>query len=414
MSHYPAPAGPPPDFDGGEGYPTHNPYAGGGGGGYAMRAPPPPVFAEARPGFFKRGRGRGRGRGSGGLFGGGGGGQHTEMSRLDSLARRAPLRGIVMVTAFFSALYLFIVGSYTCFRQLASSSEPGKLKVFDAIEGTLYTVAGAIEVFGLIAAAKSAYQLARLYSFASCVSLGCTLAAELLGIIVHFSNKDLIIDTCTTRNTGRYRPSYADGWWGSSDYDVDRPMDAAAARDWCTKTYKRQSPWSIVLLLATAFLGFILVTLSFAFVRQLMDPRATRVAPSAQYASAGAGGMGPSGGGGGMPELRYDAYPMGAPAGGRRSTDSDYAWDARADPSDSKLDAHDYDDDEYDPAAPYKTTSAARTRGADGDASTLVGDGEADRKAKFGHEDDDDDDEFAGSNSRPGSSKGVRPADNPV
>ncbi|KAE8224043.1 hypothetical protein CF319_g3016 [Tilletia indica] len=429
MTSYPAPAGAPPGFDGdGEGYPTHNPYAAAHGYAYAPGQPdmrPPP----AQGGFVNQGASNWAQGGAGSN-----GGRRNRRSaasggRFDALVQRSPLRSMIIFTAFLSGVYLF-VAAYSNFRAIARNSEPGKLKVFDGIQGGLFLFAGAIEAFGVFAAVKAVFKLARLYSLASCVSLACTLTGELLGIIIHFTSKQTIIDACTKLNTGQVSPSWNYGWWGSNNYyggDENAPVvsangtatipvfSEADARKYCTDTYNRYTPWSIVWFLATAFIGALFVVLSFAFAKQLLDPAAgrsrTQVAPSAQYRNGGDGGQ--------MPELRYDSYPMGAAQGGaggygagRRSTDSDYAWDSR-----------DVKSPTYDPYSYGKFDEDENARrgggvkggpGADGDASTLVGDAEEDRKNKFGAVGQGDEEDRNGSSSRPGSSRGVRPADNPV
>ncbi|CAD6929629.1 unnamed protein product, partial [Tilletia laevis] len=434
MTSYPPPSGPPPAFDSsapeaqgqGQGYPTHNPYA------------PTPHGYDYAPDDVNNHAPTSGGWGLGG--GGSGGGRRKTragtttpgLSRFNALVQRSPLRSVLIFTCFLSGVYL-AVGAYSQFRALGRAAEPARLKVFDGVQGGLFGVAAGIEAFGVYAAVKAEYRLARIYSLASCVSLACALAGELLGIINHFISHTLILDACTKRNTGRIDPSWDNGWWGSSNYyDADdfpavSAMNGTAngtvvyteadARAWCEALYRRYTPWLIIWLIATAFVGAIFVVISFAFVRQIEDPSAvgrgrTRVAPSAQYSRNAGAGAGGGGGGAQMPELRYDSYPMGdqphsggagAGAGGygygRRSTDSDYAWDSR-DAKSPTYDPYSYGnfdqhDDERDAEA---TTTNARDGGgqkkgggADVDANTLVG--EEDRKDKFGGGRDGDGDE---------------------
>ncbi|KAL9939058.1 hypothetical protein V8E36_001871 [Tilletia maclaganii] len=416
MAAYPPPTGPPPphnDFDP-EGYPTHNPYAAQHGYAYAPDQP------EMRPAPHHHATNHGSG---GGRRTGGGGGA------FQNLVQRGPLRGIVMFTASLSALYLFVAAYYQ-FRAIGRATEPGSLKVFDGIEGGLFVAAGVIEVFGFFAALKAIYRLVRLYSFGSVVSYACILAAELLGIIVAFTHRQAIIDACTTRNIGRTSFGWDNGWWETYDDDIPINRNGTTitgftqdeARAWCTQQYNRYRPWSIVWFIATAFMGALFVALSFAFARQLLDPAygrsQVRVAPSARFrAGAGAAGAGAGAGANVVPELRYDnSYPMHSSyaAGGRNSTDSDGAWDSR-DAKSPAYDPYSYGGGVDDDDAYAKRNRSGAGAGADVDANTLVGDEDADRKAKFGasssvgHGREDDDDER-----RPGSSRGVRPADNPV
>ncbi|KAK0544454.1 hypothetical protein OC846_004851 [Tilletia horrida] len=399
---YPPPSGPPPFDHDGEGYPTHNPYAAApasGAGEYAYasgqsQSRPPPNAGSGWIGGGGRVGGNRRSA-AGGAFG--------------MLVQRSPLRGVVLFTAVLSALYL-AVGAYVEFRSVGKAYEPGSIKIFDIIEGALFSAAAVIEVFGVYAAVKAVYPLVRLYSLASCISYGCTLAGELLGIIVHFSHKSAIIDSCTKYNTNATVASYYSGWW--SDYNDDNVprltningtmvISAADAATWCNNIYKRYTPWSILWFIASIFIGGLFVILSFAFARQLLDPAfgrsRTRVAPSSRFNNGNNATT--------VPELRYDSYAMGSAGGaaGRRSTDSDYAWDSR----DAKSPA--YDPYSYGRFEEDGTTGAQdRKRGNDGDASTLVG--EEDRKEKFGADEDD----LQRSSSRAGSSRGVQLSDNPV
>jgi hypothetical protein len=104
-------------------------------------------------------------------------------------------------------------------------------------------------------------------------AFAAVIASEILGIVVVYTLKADVINSCTARNTGSIDD---DGSIFGSD-DNSAPLSTADAASYCQSLWTSNRTWDIVWLLITLPLGLLFVMLSFAYVRQLLDPSSVKV-----------------------------------------------------------------------------------------------------------------------------------------
>ncbi|KAG9103450.1 hypothetical protein FRC06_010756 [Ceratobasidium sp. 370] len=158
-----------------------------------------------------------------------------------------------------------------------------RVVAFDITLGALYATACAIETFGIFAMFGQKTRLVGIYSWASVGAVVVVIAAELIRIILHFSLKGSLIDQCTKENTGDVVISRG-GFW---DPVTSTTLSQAEARNWCNDAWNRGTFADFAWFIVSALLGFMFVSVNFAYWRQLLDPTSVVSryprAPSEQY-----------------------------------------------------------------------------------------------------------------------------------
>ncbi|KAG8713632.1 hypothetical protein FRC09_018504 [Ceratobasidium sp. 395] len=158
-----------------------------------------------------------------------------------------------------------------------------RVVAFDITLGSLYAVACAIETFGVFAMFGQRTKLVGIYSWASVGAVIVVIAAELIRIILHFSLKGSLIDQCTKENTGDVVISRG-GFW---DPTTSTTLTETDARNWCNDAWNRGTFADFAWFIVSALLGFMFVSVNFAYWRQLRDPTSVVSryprAPSEQY-----------------------------------------------------------------------------------------------------------------------------------
>ena len=117
--------------------------------------------------------------------------------------------------------------------------------------------------------------LARLYSYASLVAYLAVIASEILGVVVTFTLKQDVINSCSAHYTGSRAGQGS--IWGYDNDSGDGPMSAADAARYCESLWSSSRTWDIVWLFVTLLVGAMFVMFSFAYVRQLLDPSSVKV-----------------------------------------------------------------------------------------------------------------------------------------
>jgi hypothetical protein len=97
--------------------------------------------------------------------------------------------------------------------------------------------------------------------------------SEVLGVIVNYTLKSDVINSCALTYTGSVGNS---GYFFGNSSD-DPPMTAAQAATYCESQWSSDRTWDFVWLFITFFVGFAFVCFSFAYVRQLLDPSSVRM-----------------------------------------------------------------------------------------------------------------------------------------
>ncbi|TFK52847.1 hypothetical protein OE88DRAFT_1306202 [Heliocybe sulcata] len=196
---------------------------------------------------------------------------------------RSSLRPVVIVVGLLSGIWT-LVQAISLFREVSTDKSQGfpKLGVFAIALGALYMTVAAIEFFGVGAAALQKAALVRIYSFLSIASALIIVAGGFLLVIVHFVNKNEIINECIQLSKGdevtvRY------GIWGPVS---KTQLTEAEAEDFCHSAYSHDSWGDIIALIIELVLAALFCSIAFAYYRQLMDPTSaanTSRAPSNQF-----------------------------------------------------------------------------------------------------------------------------------
>ncbi|KAK4058283.1 hypothetical protein OIO90_000440 [Microbotryomycetes sp. JL221] len=157
-----------------------------------------------------------------------------------------------------------------------------KLETVYLVMAILYFCVAASEVFGIGAAYKQSIRLVRYYFYAQCTSAVVVTAAEVLRIVVHFTDKSAILDAC---QAGEKQDQQ-----GSND-----PLSDNDIADYCNWVWRRSTYWDFGLLILSLLFAFLFASLAGAYLHQLMNPSLLRTrvpfvgqatgAPSSQYNS---------------------------------------------------------------------------------------------------------------------------------
>ncbi|TKY85499.1 hypothetical protein EX895_005661 [Sporisorium graminicola] len=187
------------------------------------------------------------------------------------------LRPVLLVTTFFTILYLLLV-AISNFKDVGHSGNNGTMNLFDILTGALLMAVALVEVLGFVGALKTNLRLATLYSKLTIPGFALVIACEIINIAGHYMFKTRTINDCIARNTGVVAPSSPFGWYGQSSSNL--VMSEVDAKNYCNSQWRYDSTWEIVWLVVTIVLGVPFVMFSFAFVRQLRDPNSVRVRES--------------------------------------------------------------------------------------------------------------------------------------
>jgi len=179
------------------------------------------------------------------------------------------LRPVVIAIGGLSALWtlLWAISSFQDVNLDKDNNFPN-LANFSIALGAMYTLTCVIEVFGVFAAVTQRLPLVKAYAGASVVSGIVVTAASLMGVVVHFIDKNDIIKECTKVSTGSTL-NYRFGLFGSSSQDTLSQSEAAA---FCQDGWDHASWSNIISLLFEIFLGILFSVIAIAYYRQLLDP----------------------------------------------------------------------------------------------------------------------------------------------
>ncbi|GAA5873348.1 hypothetical protein JCM1840_000032 [Sporobolomyces johnsonii] len=194
---------------------------------------------------------------------------------IPSRAAKKDLRPAVLLVSAFSSIYGIVAGAAVLHRRSDdSSSIPAKLSTVYLVLAILYFFCAAIELFGFAAAWRSSIRLVRSYFWGSATVAVVVTAAEIMRVVVHFTDKADIINTC------------------ESSYSSDISNGTATSADvtsYCTDQWQNNSYVDIALLLFSFFLSFFFASLTASYLHQLQNPQLLRthaptLAASSQYA----------------------------------------------------------------------------------------------------------------------------------
>ncbi|POY76835.1 hypothetical protein BMF94_0087 [Rhodotorula taiwanensis] len=186
--------------------------------------------------------------------------------------RRTNLRTVVLVIAFFSAIWSIVVGA-AYLRARNRDALPSKVQLIYLVLAILYFVCTAIELFGLAAAYRASIKLVRLYFWSSALAAAIVSTAEILRTITHFAYKDDIIKSCVAS----YASDVNSGVYSSSEIS-----------SYCKDSWSNSSYIDIALLIFTFLVSFFFASVAASYLHQLKNPGTLRTqvaqAASSQYA----------------------------------------------------------------------------------------------------------------------------------
>ncbi|KAG0658093.1 hypothetical protein C6P46_006052 [Rhodotorula mucilaginosa] len=191
---------------------------------------------------------------------------------LPSTTRRTNLRNVVLVIAFFSAIWALIVGA-SYLRSRNRDSLPASLAMPYLVLAILYFVCTAIEIFGIAAAYRASVPLVRAYFWAAATSAVVVSACEVVRTTLHFTKKGEIVAACIDS----YSTDVARGTYSNSDVS-----------SFCNDSWRNSSYVDIAILVFTFFISFFFASVAASFLHQLQHPETLRTqvaqAASSQYA----------------------------------------------------------------------------------------------------------------------------------
>ncbi|KAM5536781.1 hypothetical protein V8D89_009499 [Ganoderma adspersum] len=156
------------------------------------------------------------------------------------------------------------------FQDISEDKDHGqpKFATFDIVLGTIYTVACAIEVFGIIAAATQRLPLVRTYAMLSLVAAVAIVGAAFLRVIIHFVFKNGLISECEQVAQGE-GVTFRFGIWGPR---VSDRLNAADAATFCNNAWNRDSLDEILFLIFEILAAIFFTMIAFAYYHQVLDP----------------------------------------------------------------------------------------------------------------------------------------------
>jgi len=181
---------------------------------------------------------------------------------------RRNLRPIVLSFAFLGGLWSLFSG-IGFFRNVSiyNSNHGGKLSLFSIIIGILYMVVFAIELFAFIGTSPTRVPLVRLYAYLSGLVVLIIATVGLLQVVIHFTLKSDIINTCTDVTEGS--TVFFGSIFGPVNAGTLSPSDA---QDWCNSEWNRASFGDIIAFLITTVLAAFFCVIAFSYLRQVLDP----------------------------------------------------------------------------------------------------------------------------------------------
>ncbi|GAA5898564.1 uncharacterized protein JCM6883_003353 [Sporobolomyces salmoneus] len=243
---------------------------------------------------------------------------------IPSSAVRRDLRPAVILVASFSCVYGIIAGAAVLRRAHSYDGHlPTSLSNVYLVLAILYFFCAAIEAFGAIAAYKASIKLVRSYFYgAASVALIVT-AAEILRLVVHYTQKSAILKAC--------QDSYA------SDIKSGNATSSQVV-SYCADNWRNATYLDIALLVFSLIVSFFFASLAASYLHQLKNPallrtHAPHLAPSAAYAPPYGVPLQPYPSNSAVPPYPYSANPdpAGGPDGQAPSYDNPYGFKPSSD-----------------------------------------------------------------------------------
>ncbi|OAX37905.1 hypothetical protein K503DRAFT_742079 [Rhizopogon vinicolor AM-OR11-026] len=177
-------------------------------------------------------------------------------------------RPVIFAFSMIGALWS-LIWTITSFKELKVDDNGAypKLAPLAIVQGVLYSIALAIEVFGIYSAASQRARVIRLYAFLCAIAGLLIVAVGFMRSITHFTYKTELISECTTlAQNGQVDTAF--GVWATNP----QPMNETNALSYCNDEWNRDSWSEIIATIFEIVLALLFTSVAFAYYRQIIDP----------------------------------------------------------------------------------------------------------------------------------------------
>ncbi|KAH9854538.1 hypothetical protein C2E23DRAFT_816907 [Lenzites betulinus] len=197
------------------------------------------------------------------------------------------LRPVVIVIGSLVAIWSLIwaIPSFQDISEDKSAGQP-KFAIFDIVLGTLYAVACAIEVFGVIAAAVQRLTLVRIYALLSVVGSLGMIGAGFLRVVIHFVYKSGLLAECEQIAQGQGIEVRFGIWF----HHFKEKLTADEAKSFCDDAWNRDSLREIIFLIFEIIFSIFFTVIAFAYYQQVLDPTSAANVSRAPVPTTNVGG----------------------------------------------------------------------------------------------------------------------------
>ncbi|OWZ70085.1 hypothetical protein AYX14_04486 [Cryptococcus neoformans] len=176
------------------------------------------------------------------------------------------LRPIVIFLSLVGFIYGLALG-IDSITDINDDLETYKMQAFDMIVGIMYLIVAVIEAFIILVAALQSLSLARSFIVVVPIGLIVNLAANVVGIVAHFTTKSDLIAQCVYNED---RQAYSDmrGIVGN--------IITNEATSICTSLWNRGTWGVFIWLFVTLVLSIVFASAYLSYYHQLLDPSSVR------------------------------------------------------------------------------------------------------------------------------------------
>ncbi|KAG1792011.1 uncharacterized protein HD556DRAFT_1482795 [Suillus plorans] len=142
-----------------------------------------------------------------------------------------------------------------------------KLAPLAIVQGVIYSVALAIETFGIYSLLTQRAWMVRMYAFSTAIAGLLVVGVGFMRSITHFTYKGELLDECISVSmNGEVDTAF--GIWGSNP----NTMDQALATSYCNDEWNHDSWTEILATIFEIILCLLFTSAAFGYYRQVVDP----------------------------------------------------------------------------------------------------------------------------------------------
>jgi len=178
------------------------------------------------------------------------------------------LRPVVLAFAVMGAIWA-LAWTIASFKELQVDQGGAypKLAPLAIVQGVIYSVALAIEIFGIYSLLTQRAWMIRMYAFSSAIAGLLVVGVGFMRCVTHFTYKGELLDECISVSmSGEVDTAF--GIWGSNP----NPMDQASATSYCNDEWNHDSWTEILATIFEIILCLLFTSAAFGYYRQVVDP----------------------------------------------------------------------------------------------------------------------------------------------